>query len=148
MFKSFAASLLSAAALARGTADGSSADNAYATELLNESPVKLTLYTYNATTQDEATRTKDVYEFHGDTHLETTSVMLSAVRYGWCIEAKAKVDAADEIPAKEAIDAIVAVEEVKDADGNVTTEAVEGKDAVPATDLIPAVLAADPVWDC
>jgi len=34
MFKSFAASLLSAAALARGTMDGSSPDNAYVTELI------------------------------------------------------------------------------------------------------------------
>jgi hypothetical protein len=36
---------------------------------------------------------------------------------------------------------------VKDGD-TIITEAVEGKDAVPATELIPAVEAADPVWDC
>ena len=102
MFKSFAASLLSAAALARGNADGSSADNAYATVLIDEAPIKLTLYTYNSSTQDDTTRTKDTYEFHGDTHLETTAGMLSAVRYGWCIMAKPAVEAADEIPAQEA----------------------------------------------
>jgi len=94
MFKSFAASLLAAVTIARGTADGSTASNAYVTELINvkeagnatvdESGVILTFFNYNAESENSL-------EFHGDTHLTVVEPRYSAMTYGWCISDPAAI---------------------------------------------------------
>ena len=47
MYRTFAASILAAVTMARGTGDGSSKANATETVLVDDSKVTTTLYTYN-----------------------------------------------------------------------------------------------------
>ena len=82
MFKSFAASLLPLAALARGDNDGTSRDNAVSTSFTfaDIEGVEVTLHHYNKSGEAE-----NVFEFHGDTVFTSTKGHYSNIRYGWCV---------------------------------------------------------------
>lgn len=145
MFKSFAAALIPAIIVAKGTGDGTSQDNALTIELMNV-PIDLSskgskVFTLNTYNKREV---NGVDEFHGDTNMMLTGRISKPQVYGWCMERTAKVDAAAAVPA---VDAVAAVAE--------TTTQVDGKDvvtaAVPAVEAVPAVaevLAAAQTWDC
>ena len=56
------------------------------------------------------------------------------------------VEAVEAVVAVEAVESAVAVEEVKDSDGNVTTEAKAAVEAVMAVEAVEAVTAVDASW--
>ena len=87
MFKSFAASLLPLAALARGDNDGSSWDNASSMSFTFDSQpgVVVTLQHFNKSDESWNEGEPDVLTFHGDTQFTSEDGHFSNIRYGWCV---------------------------------------------------------------
>ena len=102
MFKSFAASLLPLAALARGDNDGSSWDNASSMSFTFDSQtgVVVTLQHYNKSDESETEGEPAVLTFHGDTQFTSEEGHNSNIRYGWCVSLPDTVvaDGADAAP--------------------------------------------------
>lgn len=92
MFKSFITSALVPFAVlgaSRGNADGSSAENALESFMIDNSGdgVRTYVYTWNEVSEDGKTR-----ELHGETYMDTYFAQFPHMAYGFCMQASESSD--------------------------------------------------------
>ena len=70
--------------LGRGNSDGSSRENAFEVELIDNENYTLKLYSYNSRNEDN----EDVNELHGDIKMVTKEdkYISDRLEYGWCLQ--------------------------------------------------------------
>ena len=92
MYRTFAASIMAAVAMARGDGDGSSKENATEVKLVDATKIATTLYTYNAKDNNN-----DALFVELKFEVKTGQNYGSNLEYGFCVEydaANAKWDCA------------------------------------------------------
>ena len=82
MYRTYAASLMAAIAMARGLSDGSSKENAYQVTLINDSKIESILYTWNEKNVED-----EVDTFRGELEwkVQANQTYGSNAEFGFCV---------------------------------------------------------------